>query len=128
MVLDAHADGVDEDGDHDASVEVLALHDAPQLQPHLMPQLLAALRGTAFPAASLPAFLALLLPARLAVLPVRLLHGSLLCFVVGPTPGWPRPVGQRQRHGAVRTAVGGRGDGEVRRSVVGFIMVGARST
>lgn len=37
MVLDAHADSVDQDSDHDASVEVLALHDAPQLDAHLHP-------------------------------------------------------------------------------------------
>lgn len=33
VVLDAHAEGVDQDGDHDAPVEVLALHDPLQLLP-----------------------------------------------------------------------------------------------
>lgn len=41
MVLDAHADGVDQDGYHDASVEVFALYDAPQLNPDLTPNVFA---------------------------------------------------------------------------------------
>lgn len=38
MVLDAHAQRVDEDGDHDPSVEVLALHDPLQLAAERLPQ------------------------------------------------------------------------------------------
>lgn len=38
VVLDAHAQRVDEDGDHDPSVEVLALHDPLQLAAERLPQ------------------------------------------------------------------------------------------
>lgn len=33
VVFDAHADGIYQNGDHDASVEVLAFYNAPQLLP-----------------------------------------------------------------------------------------------
>lgn len=36
-MLDAHADGVDENGDHNAPAEVLALHDTPKSPPHTIP-------------------------------------------------------------------------------------------
>lgn len=39
VVFYAHADCVDEDGDHDASAEVFTLHDRPQFDSHLHPQL-----------------------------------------------------------------------------------------
>lgn len=37
VVLDAHADGIDKDGDHNPSVEILALHDTPKLHSHFIP-------------------------------------------------------------------------------------------
>lgn len=39
MVLNAHAEGVDEDGDHDPAVEVFALHDPLELGAKRLPQL-----------------------------------------------------------------------------------------
>lgn len=110
VVLDAHADGVDQDGDHDASVEVLALHDPPQLRPDAVPQLLASLLWTAPPVALL------LLTA------VRFLHRSLLRFVFPRAASRSHAVGERQGGGTLRAAGGGaEGRG---RGVVGFIPVG----
>lgn len=37
MMFDSHADGVDQDCDHNASAEILALHDAPEFPPHIIP-------------------------------------------------------------------------------------------
>lgn len=37
MMLDAHADGVDKNSDHNTPAEVLALHDAPKFFSHLSP-------------------------------------------------------------------------------------------
>lgn len=42
-MFDAHTDGVDENSNHNAPTEVLALHDAPQLHPGVVPQAAAAL-------------------------------------------------------------------------------------
>lgn len=67
MMLYAHADGVDEDGHHDSSVEVFALHDAPQFDPHLHPQLSA-------PPPTCPLH---------PLAPVRLLGCILLCLLIG---------------------------------------------
>lgn len=36
-MLDAHADSVDENSDHNAPAEVLALHNAPELPSHTIP-------------------------------------------------------------------------------------------
>lgn len=38
VVLDAHADCIDKDGDHNPSVEVLALHDTPKFHSHFIPK------------------------------------------------------------------------------------------
>ena len=80
MVLDAHTDGVDEDSDHDASVEVFALHDSPKLPRDVMPDLLASLlSATALLfLCTFLAFIALLLGVRVRPLPVRFLHSPLL--------------------------------------------------
>lgn len=37
VIFYAHAERVDEDGDHDASVKVFTLHDPPQLLPEAQP-------------------------------------------------------------------------------------------
>lgn len=37
MMLDAHTDGIDENSDHNAPAEVLALYNAPQFPPHIIP-------------------------------------------------------------------------------------------
>lgn len=36
-MFDSHADRVDQNRNHDASAEILALHDAPQFPPHVVP-------------------------------------------------------------------------------------------
>ncbi len=114
VVLDPHADGVDQDGDHDASVEVLALHNSPQLPPRFVPQLLASLLRTTAPMSpcTLLAFLALLLTTRAYPLPVRLLHSSVLCFIVYCAANWSHPISERQGCGTLRAAVGGRSGAE----------------
>lgn len=38
MMLDSHTDSVDQNGDHNAPAEVLALHDAPEFPPHIIPK------------------------------------------------------------------------------------------
>lgn len=130
VVLDPHADGVDQDGDHDASVEVLALHDSPQLPPRLAPQVLASLLRTTAPMSPCThlAFLALLLTTRMYPLPVRLLHSSLLCLIVYCTANWSRSISEGQGCGTLTAAVGGRGGAEghgfSRCGMVRFIMVG----
>lgn len=58
MVLNAHAERVDQDGDHDAPVEVLALHDPLQLLPEAHKGAhysVAVVAGSAPPAAPSPA-------------------------------------------------------------------------
>lgn len=107
MVLDAHADGVDQYGDHDASVEVLALHNSPQLHPRVVPQLLASLLRTTSPMflCTLLAFLALLVATRMYPLPVRFLHRSLLCLILCGA-NWSHPISERQGCGTLRAAVG----------------------
>lgn len=107
MVLDAHADGVDQYGDHDASVEVLALHNSPQLHPRVVPQLLASLLRTTSPMflCTLLAFLALLVATRMHPLPVRFLHRSLLCLILCGA-NWSHPISERQGCGTLRAAVG----------------------
>lgn len=93
MMLDAHADGVDEDGDHDAPAEVLALHDAPQFPPHILPDLPAVSEAR-------PLLLAALILAA-ALLPSRLLHRVLLVLLpVHRVPHISFPLFQGA-HGAV---------------------------
>lgn len=104
VVLYAHADGVDENGDHDASVEVFALHDLPQLGPRVVPNARAWL-----PAAA--PVLALLFATRTAPLPICLLHSSIFCLVLLGA-NRPHSVGERQGRGALGTAVADRGGGE----------------
>lgn len=102
VVLDAQADGVYQDGDHDASVEVFAFHDAPQLHPHFVPQPLASLPGTTSsvgPCAVLACPASLFTPGRPPLL-VRFLHSSFLCLVFRRNP-----IGER---GALGAAVSGR--------------------
>lgn len=36
-MFDSHADGVDQNCNHNASAEILALHDAPEFLPHIIP-------------------------------------------------------------------------------------------
>lgn len=113
VVLDAHTDGVDQDGDHDASVEVLALHDSPQLHPRVVPQLPATDLGTTSPMSPCPilAFLSILLISRMNPLPVRFLHSSLLCLIIR-TANRSHSIVERQGSGTLRATVGGRGRGE----------------
>lgn len=88
MVFDAHADGVDQYGDHDASVEILALHNSPQLHLCVVPDLHALLLRTTPPMffCNILVFFAPLLAARMC-LPINLVHRSLLCFILCSTNG-----------------------------------------
>lgn len=84
MVLYAHADGIDENCDHDASVEVFALHDLPQLQPGAVANVLACYPRAAAPVVlvALPSLPALLFVTGTNPLPIGLLHGSIVCFIL----------------------------------------------
>lgn len=48
VVLNAHADGVHEDRDHDPTVEVLAVHNPSKLDPHFPPHVTAELQPSTF--------------------------------------------------------------------------------
>lgn len=97
VVLDAHADGVDEDCNHDAPAEVLALHDAPQLPPHVLPHLLAVPQAAPF------LFLAALMAA--ALLRTRLLqHVLLILLAVHRFPRLPLVLLQGAQGTVVRVA------------------------
>lgn len=100
VVLDAHADGVDENSNHDASVEILALHDGPQLHPGVVPQLPTALLRTTSPM-SLCFILVFL------VLLFHLLHRALLVLCAGATTHRPRSVSEGQGFSALRAGVRG---------------------
>ena len=117
VVFDAHADGVDEDGDHDASVEVLALHDAPELHPDLVPQPLAPPPGVAP-----PAFLPLSPAAASVPLPVRLLYLRLPRRLIGRSAvAGPRSSSGAERHGHGHVKCHWLGWGHM----VGFVVVWA---
>lgn len=104
MVLDAHADGVDEDCDHDAPAEVLALHDAPQLPPHVLPHLLAVPQA-APPLLSLALVAAPLLRARL------LQRVLLILLAVHRLPHLPLVLLQGTQRTGVRVARHRQADG-----------------
>lgn len=112
VVLYAHADGVDENRDHDASVEVFALHDLPQLHPRVVPNVRAWLPAAAplLPPALLT-LLALVFATRTAPLLICLLHSSVFCFVLLGA-NRTHPVGERQGRGTLGAAVAARGGGE----------------
>lgn len=120
VVLDAHADGVDEDGDHDAPAEVLALHDAPQLPPHVLPHLLA------LPEAVLPLSAAALVAAPL--LWPRLFQRVLLVLLaVHRLPHVPLVLLQGAQGAVVRVARHRQADGVGQRlgAVVLLVLVRA---
>lgn len=83
-MLDAHADGVDEDGDHDAPAEVFALHDAPEFPPHARPDVPQASEARPLPPPTPHLLLLLFL--------VQFLHCVfLLVLPVGAVPRSPCP-------------------------------------
>lgn len=130
MVLNAHADGVDQNGDHDASVEVFALHDSPQLHACVVPQFLASLlRITSHMfACTFLALLALLFVTRTNPIPVRFFQSSLLCFILCIAKR-SHPISWRQSRGALRATVCGRGGSEGHGwGMVWLIMMGTRRT
>lgn len=98
MMLDAHADGVNEDGDHDPPAEVLALHDAPKFFPRAAPEISAATK--ACPPRPLP-LVSLLL--QVVFLFVCFVDGIIfIFFVIRRVPHVPRAFFKWQcTHGAV---------------------------
>lgn len=128
VVLDAHADGVDQNGDHDASVKVLALHDAPQFHPDLVPQLLASLLRTTTGVCTFMALFVLPFSTGLYTIPVWFLHSSLFGFVTRCIANWSHPIRERQRCRALRAAICGGGSSEGHRlsgrSMAWFVVMG----
>lgn len=101
VVLDAHADRIDKDGDHNPSVEVLALHDTPELHTHFIPKVFTFHQTGAF--------------ALLHFLCVFLIQGVLVpvappFFPIGRVVRRPRSIFDRQ--GALRAFLRVWSDGE----------------
>lgn len=113
VVLYAHADGINEDCDHDASVKVFALHDLPELHPGAVPNVLACSPGAAAPVVpgALPSLLALLFVTGTNPLPIGLLHSSIVCFVLFGA-NWTDSIGERKGRGTLGAAVSDGGGGE----------------
>lgn len=118
MVLNAHADSVDKNGDHDAPAEVFALHDAPEFSPHAGPDVSQVAEACPLPPMS---------PALLLFL-VQFLHCILLLVPpIGAVPHSPAPF-RPCTYGAVVGALRhGQADGAGRRlgAVLGPALVRA---
>lgn len=65
MMLDAHADSVDENSDHNAPAEVLALHNAPEFPSHIIPNVFKMSKTGLLPLFTFTFHLTVLLLARL---------------------------------------------------------------
>lgn len=113
MVLYAHADGVDQNRDHDASVEVFALHNLPQLHPGAVPNVLACSPGAAGPVllGTFLSLLTLLFATGTNPIPIGLLHSSIVCFILFGA-NRTDSVGERKGCGTLGAAVADRGGGE----------------
>lgn len=111
MVLDAHADCIDEDGDHNPSVEVLAFNDTPKLHSYFIPDVFTFPETGAF---ILQRVLGILVPPlfQVAVIPVGLLQRTLLFLPIGRMPRRPLPLLERQSCGTLWTLLWVWGDGE----------------
>lgn len=114
MVLNPHADGVDKDGHHDASVKVLALYDAPQLLPRVLPKFFASFLWTTsyMVLGTFRVFFVLVFGSLfLFILIVGFVHGFLLCFIASDTDG-SHSVSTFQCCSTLRTTVSLRGSGQ----------------
>lgn len=97
-MLDAHTDSVDENSDHYAPAEVLALYNAPQFPPHIIPDVF-----TMSKACPLSLLLSFSLLLEVVLVLARLFHCILLVFLpAGRVSRRPRPLFHRQcTYGAV---------------------------
>lgn len=114
MMLNPHADGVDKDGHHDASVKVFALYDAPQLLPRVLPKFFALFLWTASYTVlgTFQGFFVLVFSSLfLFILTVGFVHGFLLCFIASDTDS-SHSVFKFQCCSTLRTTVYLRGSGQ----------------
>lgn len=90
-MLDAHTDGVNENSNHNAPAEVLALHNAPKFPPHTIPEVLTMSKACPFP---LPLSISPLL--QVVLLFARLLNRILFIFLaIGGISHSPHSLLQR---------------------------------
>jgi len=88
MVLDAHADCIDEDGDHNPSVEVLAFDDTPKLHSHFIPDVFT------FPETGAFTLQCVFIPPliQVVVIPVGLIERTLHFLPIGRMPRRALPL------------------------------------
>lgn len=91
MVLDAHADCIDEDGDHNPSVEIFAFNYTPKLHTYFTPNIFTFPKTSAFP---LRRVLGVIVPllVQAVLIPVGLLQCTLLFLPIGRVPRRSRPL------------------------------------
>lgn len=111
MVLDAHADCIDEDGDHNPSIEVLAFNYTPKLHSYFTPNIFTFPKTSGFPLRQVLRVIVHLL-AQAVLIPVALLQCTLHFLPIGWVPRQSRPLLEWQGGSTLWTLLWVRGDRE----------------